>query len=104
MIGYDFDGVITAGHPPEPGSVIITGRTIIEAPATLKYLKQIKVWCPVFFNHIPFKDKTDLTSAVHKARLIQMLGVDTFYEDTLAQAEIIKSMAPLCDVILVRQG
>ena len=37
-IGYDFDGVVTAGKRPKPDDIIITGRSFEEAAETYNYL------------------------------------------------------------------
>jgi len=102
MEGYDFDGVVSEGIKPGPNDVIITGRTLEESYFTLQFLKENNIWCPVFFNTSEFEYKSTKSSALHKAKVIQLLGIQKFYEDTIEQALIIREFTP-CEVILVNK-
>lgn len=108
MIGFDFDGVISAGvTPPEAvklKSVIITGRTVDESKLTLAFLKEKGLWLPVFFNPESFYAKSAKSSATHKARVCQLLGVTDFFEDCPEQADIIAEFARGVRVHLIKDG
>lgn len=97
MTGYDIDGVLTAGFTPEPGDVVISGRTFAEYDDVAKRAAQI---CPVYI-----RGKGEYGDVVHagqfKAAMILALGVDRFYEDDPDQIEIIRSFVPTCELVQV---
>ena len=97
MIGYDIDGVLTAGFTPQPGDVVISGRTFAEYDKTAKRAAQI---CPVYIRGSGrFGDDAD--AGRFKAEMIERLGVTKFYEDSAAQIAIIKNLVPHVEIIHV---
>lgn len=100
--GYDFDGVITAGvRPKSPSDVIITGRSYEESLETYSYLHRHGIYNAVYFMPYKFDDKHPNLSAEWKAFMIGMLNVETFHEDEIRQANIIKASHPNLEVVLV---
>ena len=89
MIGWDVDGIITEGLVPGIKDVIITGRSYEEAPETIEMLHSKYIFNAIYFNPIPFENKSTASSAIWKATMIRMLNVTTFYEDELKQQKII---------------
>lgn len=104
MKGWDFDGVVSCGAKPDPGDVIITGRSIEEARVTLELMSTLGVNCPVFFNPHTTAEKTARNAAEHKARIIQLLGIRLFMEDSHFQADIITELARGVEVQMVYDG
>lgn len=108
MLGFDFDGVVSLGFVPSHAlrdrAVIVTGRTLEESKPTLEFLHDKQLWLPVFFNPVPFSEKSIHASATHKARVCQLLGITTFYEDCGQQAEIISEFARGVRVCLIEGG
>lgn len=97
MIGYDIDGVITAGVQPSAEAVIISGRTWAEYDATARTLAQ--QW-PVYIRGAgAYGDQH--AAGVFKARMIELLGVSVFHEDDPIQAQIIKAACPHVTLIQV---
>jgi hypothetical protein len=100
MVGYDIDGVITAGVIPSPAGVIITGRSYEEAPETITRLRRLGVFNAVYFNPVPFTEKSLEQAGEWKATMINLLHVTTFYEDDPVQVAIIRERTQ-CDVVPV---
>jgi hypothetical protein len=97
MTGYDIDGVLTAGYVPQPGDVVISGRTFAEYDDTAKRAAQI---CPVYIRGSGrFGD--DIDAGIFKANIISHLGVTRFYEDSAAQIAIIKQKNPNVEIVQV---
>lgn len=92
---FDIDGVIYLGPVfgglyPGPNDVIITGRSFEEAPETLRMLESKGITNKVYFNPLPFDEKTRHSSGVHKARVINELGnIALHFEDDPIQMEAI---------------
>ena len=98
--GYDIDGVLTAGIKPKGQYVVISGR---EHTAWAETLKEVGSDQPIYLR--PFGAYGDQHDAGKwKGMLCAYLGVDEFYEDSPLQATIIRSIAPNCKVILVKDG
>ena len=56
---------------------------------------------PVYLN----PGKSDLMDIVnHKARVINQLNVEKFYENDTAQVSLLKAMCPNCRIIQVKEG
>jgi hypothetical protein len=108
---FDIDGVIYMGKGlrgvrPDPDDIIITGRSIEEAKATLTMLYQQGIFNQVFFNPIKYNEKTRASSGLHKARTIEMLiesGYDIMFhfEDDPIQIETIKNYCKKVHVIAI---
>lgn len=97
MTGYDIDGVLTAGVMPEPGSVVISGRTFAEYDDTAR---RAATRCPVYIRGVgAFGDRDH--AGRFKAETINRLGVTKFYEDDPVQIAIIRELCPGCEVIPV---
>jgi len=106
---FDLDGVIIIngeiGVRPGLRDIIITGRSIEEAPQTLQFLKDNYIENQVFFNPIRFKDKSRESSGEHKGRTIRMLndngmGISTHFEDDEIQiAVMLKFMGGIVNVV-----
>jgi hypothetical protein len=100
---YDIDGVIFLGEYdglyPGPDDIIVTGRSFEETQETLAMLIRRGIRNKVYFNPLPFNEKTRESSGQHKARIIQYLkrsGVEhgVHFEDDPVQIEEIKRVIP----------
>jgi hypothetical protein len=110
MNTFDIDGVIYMGKDhdgvyPGPNDLIITGRSIEEKPETIRMLQQKGINNKVYFNPLPFKQKTRESSGHHKADIISALitlgcPIDIHFEDDPIQADIIKKVTSIHVVLL----
>lgn len=109
---YDIDGVIYLGEGIDglyPGKVdiIVTGRSYEESPYTLRMLHDRGIKNGVYFNPVPFKDKTRVTSGQHKGYIIKMLIEEHGYEhgvhfeDDEVQIEEIQKIVPNVRIVHV---
>lgn len=106
---WDIDGVIFLGKgyrglKPAPTDIIITGRSFEESEDTLEMLQSFGIYNKVFFNPLPFDQKTREGSGEHKARVLnQLLGygekVEIHFEDDPVQAQKIRELAPQVQVV-----
>lgn len=103
-IGYDIDGVITEGIVPLADSVIVTGRSFEEAPETYYMLHSKGIFNAVYFNPVPFIEKTIENSGEWKGKICKLLSITWFYEDDVRQAEIIKSMNKEIQILLIKES
>lgn len=89
---YDIDGVITIGITPRPEDIIITGRSYQEAEETLEYLHKRGIYNQVFFNPIPYSQKTRESSGKWKAQVISSLYnvIEKHFEDDELQKKEIE--------------
>lgn len=97
---FDIDGVIfiskdIQGIKPYSNDIIITGRSYEEEKETLEMLKHKGIFNKVYFNTIPYEQKTRESSGIHKGRTLQKLiseGVNIvcIYEDDEIQIDQIK--------------
>ena len=95
LIGYDIDGVLTAGVKPVGNYVVISGRTFAEYD---NFAKQAAAMAPVYIRGVGLYG--DRVHAGHfKATIINLLGVVEFHEDDDVQINIIKANCPGCNVI-----
>ena len=97
LTGYDLDGVITAGVEPDPGAVVITGRTFAEYDQVCKDIAQR---FPLYIRGVGEHGDHE-HAGLFKSVMVKMLGVTKFYEDEPVQAEMIQSDNPDCEVIVV---
>src|SRR5271166_3012041 len=105
---FDIDGVIFMGWDkpgiyPGPRDIIITGRSNQEMPETLAMLKEKGIQNMVYFNPLPFDQKTRKSSGEHKAKILNYLlsmneQIFCHYEDDLIQANVIKEKCPTVNV------
>jgi len=106
---YDIDGVIYFGGNydglrPGEHDILITGRTVEEARKTIQMLRFKGIHNQVFFNYLPFDEKTRFTSGLHKGKIIRMLIESGYehgihFEDDEVQIEAIKQILP--DITIV---
>lgn len=95
LVGYDIDGVITAGAEPSANCVVISGRTFAEYDETAKRAASI---CPVYIRGSgAYGDR--IAAGNFKANMINFLGVTEFNEDDDIQIAIINELCPNCEVI-----
>jgi hypothetical protein len=109
---FDIDGVIYMGEYggvyPGPSDIIITGRSFEEEKATLQMLKKKGINNEVFFNPIPFDQKSRESSGEHKAnilndlRLFKGIKIGIHFEDDPIQAAVIRETAPHVHVVLLQ--
>jgi predicted phosphatase len=107
---YDIDGVIYLGQYdglyPGKYDVIITGRSIEEEYETLKMLGLRNIRNKIYFNPLPFNQKTRVTSGQHKGRVIKELiesGIKhgVHFEDDDIQIEEIRKIVPTVRIVHV---
>lgn len=107
---FDFDGVINLdgklGMKPDPHDIIITGRSYEELPETQAFLEKFGIKNRVYYNKLPFNQKTRQSSGHHKAVTILYLGVmgtriSEHIEDDPIQAEVIERFLPGFKVVLI---
>jgi len=106
---FDIDGVIfmrkgLMGVRPGPKDVIITGRSEEEAEETKKMLREHGITNHVFFNPLPFNEKSRASSGIHKAEVLNKLkkaGVEVaiHFEDDPVQIKEIKKACPWVNVV-----
>lgn len=105
VASFDIDGVLFNGWDmpaikPNPNDIIITGRSIEEYPETIEFLHSRGIHNIVFFNPIPYKEKTRETSGMHKANVLNLLlksglNIVMHYEDDPIQTVIIQKNTPV---------
>ena len=110
---YDIDGVLCMDgwlgmRPASQYDLIITGRSVDEEKETRDFLFFNGIQNEVYFNNVPFDQKTRTSSGHHKATVLNKLlrqGKDivVHYEDDPLQAEIIRDKTPV-EVILVQHS
>lgn len=108
---FDIDGVIfinreIGGVYPGPNDIIITGRSIEEAPETKRMLAARGIRNEVFYNCIPFIEKNRTNSGRHKGTILNMLirngyKIGAHFEDDEVQAVEIKLICTSVPVILL---
>jgi hypothetical protein len=106
---FDIDGVIyindeLIGVYPGKDDFIITGRSFEEMPETIAMLEARGIFNEVFFNPIPFDEKSRKSSGMHKANILndlksQGFDVGIHFEDDEIQAEVINDFAPWVHVV-----
>lgn len=108
---FDIDGVIYMGEYggvyPGPSDIIITGRSFEEEVATKQMLEKKGITNPVFFNKLPFDQKTRESSGEHKAKVLNFIKdqggvIELHFEDDPIQAEVICRLAPHVQVVLLQ--
>ena len=102
FMGWDMDGVY-----PGPRDIIITGRSNQEMPETLQMLNEKGIQNVVYFNPLPYDQKTRASSGEHKAKTINMLlakgeDIKIHFEDDSIQADIIAEQCPTVKVVLLQ--
>ena len=92
--GYDIDGVLTNGILPTGNYVVISGRTISEYDSVCADLAK---HVPVYVRYSGIRGDRK-HAGEFKSAIINMLGVNEFFEDDVIQIEIIKKLCPDCVV------
>jgi len=110
IASFDIDGVIFNGHGvpgiyPGPNDIIITGRSFEEEKETYEMLVARGIMNAVYFNPLPFEEKTRATSGLHKASVINKLlaagiNITHHFEDDTVQAYAIRKLTPVYVVII----
>jgi len=96
---YDYDGVVKGGIIDiEKGAPIITGRSIDEID---KIDEKIKKNHPVYFNPIGLNEKSVKREIEWKAKMINLLRVEEYYEDTAEVVVGLSKFCPNCNIINV---
>ena len=107
---FDIDGVINLGEfdgiYPGPQSIIITGRSFEEEEETLRMLNRKQIRNKVYFNPLPFDQKTRFTSGMHKGKIILQLMKEGYkhgvhFEDDEVQIRAIKAIVPNVRIVHV---
>ena len=107
---FDIDGVIYLGEfggvYPGPTDVIITGRSYEEESETRAMLAHKGIQNEVFFNKLPFAQKTRELSGWHKAYTIRHLisqgrQIAVHFEDDPIQADVISKVCPDVKIVLL---
>jgi hypothetical protein len=107
MNSFDIDGVVfmkpgLMGVRPGPEDIIITGRSVDEIPETIEMLDAVGIHNTVFFNPIPYDQKTRESSGAHKAEVLNRFGPDyvkIHFEDDPIQVEVIRERCPWITVV-----
>lgn len=108
---FDIDGVINMGvHDgvyPGPNDVIITGRSTEETPETEALLTKKGITNKVYYNSVPFDQKTRKSSGQHKGMTmfyLEEMGyrIGIHFEDDPIQAEEIRKIMPHVNVVLLQ--
>jgi hypothetical protein len=109
---YDIDGVIyinetLVGVTPRPEDIIITGRSFEEEIETVKMLKSRGINNVIYFNPLPFNEKTRISSGIHKGLTLQTLissGIDIglHFEDDEIQIREIEKLVPGVNVVHIK--
>ena len=109
---FDIDGVIFMGDYdgvyPNKYDIIITGRSVDEKRETLDMLHKKGISNDlIFFNPVPFDEKTRESSGEHKARTIQLMlargyEIGIHFEDDPIQAKVIRERVPNVNVVLLQ--
>ena len=97
---FDVDGVIyiskdIMGLKPYANDILLTGRSFEERDETMAMLEHKGIYNKIFFNSIPYDQKTRESSGQHKGKTLKFLleqGYDivVHYEDDEVQIEQIK--------------
>lgn len=110
---YDIDGVINLDdyglgiRPSSIEDVIITGRSIQEREETQKWLEDFGINNIVYYNPLPFEEKTRKSSGVHKGRTLNKLreaghNIKIHFEDDEIQIAEIEKLCPWINIIHVQ--
>jgi len=98
-----YDGVY-----PGPNDIIITGRSFEERPETSRMLESKGIKNRVFYNPLPFANKTRVSSGKHKANILLALrskyDVGIHFEDDPWQMDEIHSLIPQQIVVLLQHN
>jgi hypothetical protein len=106
---FDIDGVIYMGEGrtgvfPSTEDIIVTGRSYEEAPQTLKMLRSRGINNQVFFNPLPERDKTRLSSGEWKAKVLEGLlnkgcNIGIHFEDDPVQIDVLRKLEPRLKIV-----
>jgi len=96
---YDYDGVLSQGVKPEIGAPIITGRCWEEVDRIPD--KSLKLHHPIYYNPVSLFKKTTENEMEWKAKMINELGIEEYYEDMPSFIEYLKIKCKNCNIIKV---
>ena len=100
---FDIDGVIYLGEYdgvyPGPNDIIVTGRSVEESVETLAMLDRKGIKNTVYFNPLPFDEKTRESSGRHKAEVI--LLIRSWGREHGVQIAEIKKLVPDVQIVHV---
>ena len=109
---YDIDGVIyinetLVGLTPRPEDIIITGRSFEEEIETVAMLKSRGINNIIYFNPLPFNEKTRISSGIHKGLTLQTLissgiAIGIHFEDDEIQIREIEKLVPGVNIVHVK--
>jgi hypothetical protein len=109
MNSFDIDGVIyirkdLMGVRPGPDDIIITGRSFEEQLETDEMLIGAGIDNLVFYNPLPFNEKSRQSSGQHKANVLNKLleeghDIQIHFEDDPIQIEEIKKLCPWINIV-----
>lgn len=95
---YDYDGVVTKGIKPERGAPIITGRSFEELS---KIDGKTKASHPIYLNPITLNQKNLRREAEWKAKMINILRIEEYYEDIPEIIVKLKKLCPKCNIVKI---
>ena len=106
MNSFDIDGVIyirkdLIGVRPGPDDIIITGRSFEERKETETMLFNAGIFNRVYYNPLPYADKTRESSGLHKADVLNKFKDDIVihFEDDPIQINAIKKLCPWVNIV-----
>jgi mannose-6-phosphate isomerase-like protein (cupin superfamily) len=98
-VAYDYDGVISHGIKSQIGAPIITGRCWEEGDRILE--KWLRLNHPIYYNPVTLNEKTTESEMEWKAKMINKLKIEEYYEDIPKFIEYLKVKCPHCNIIKV---
>lgn len=99
-VGLDMDGVYAAGFKVDKPFIIISGRDVSEFSQTVR---QVGGNIAIYLRTKGKFGNGELAGE-HKAGLINLFGIEEFYEDDHEQGPYIKANCPNCKVFKVING
>lgn len=100
--GYEIDGIFDAprihGFRPQAPYVIVTGRKYCDWSRTIR---EVGTLAPIYMRPDGNTGQDSSKSAQWKARMINLLGITTFYESNFDQFTELCRLAIFCNVVFV---
>lgn len=104
LTGYDIDGVATRGVRPKPedAALYVSGR---KTDAFERTIRELGSRHPIYLRPASMgPDGSEQHGGQWKAAVINLHGVERFYDDSPVCVAIIRASCPGCEVILVVDG
>jgi len=98
-VAYDYDGVVSQGVKPQLGAPIITSRCWEEGDRLLE--DWLKLHHPIYYNPVTLNMKTNKNGMEWKAKMINKLKIEEYYEDSPDVVEYLKIKCKNCNIIRV---